>query len=385
MRLSGHVPDLPALEVLLTVARTGSLNSAARELGVSQQAVSSRIRAIEAQTGVPLVSRTPRGSSLTAEGVVVAEWAARLLDVAAELDAGISALRQDRHSRLRVSASLDGGRGAAARLPGGVPRRGGPAAGPAGRRDRADRRQQRRGAGPGQRRPGRSRVRRGAARAPLAAQQDRRARPAGAWSCRPPIRGPAAATVTAAELAATPLVSREEGSGTRDVLAAALARAPGAGRGPGPGRAVAVHHLGHPGRRAGRRGPGRAQPTCRSATTWPPGGWSRSGCTGLDLRRPLRVVWRGVGQPAGRGGTGPDRAHPDATSRGALGLRLAGTPALGLGYRLRSTMTGAWSLGPLPLRASRSTQASDTAPASAAFAYTRSMRMPMPLWNEPAR
>jgi len=106
MRLSGHVPDLPALEVLLTVARTGSLNSAGRELGVSQQAVSSRIRAIEAQTGVPLVSRTPRGSSLTDEGVVVAEWAARLLDVAAELDAGIAALRQDRHSRLRVSASL---------------------------------------------------------------------------------------------------------------------------------------------------------------------------------------------------------------------------------------------------------------------------------------
>ena len=37
---------------------------------------------------------------------MVAEWAARLLDVAAELDAGIAALRQDRHSRLRVSASL---------------------------------------------------------------------------------------------------------------------------------------------------------------------------------------------------------------------------------------------------------------------------------------
>src|SRR5262245_26731407 len=106
MRLSGHVPSLSALELLLTVARTGSLNSAARELGVSQQAASSRIRAIEAQTGVTLVCRSPRGSSLTADGIVIAEWGARLLEVAAQLDAGISALRQDRRGRLRISASL---------------------------------------------------------------------------------------------------------------------------------------------------------------------------------------------------------------------------------------------------------------------------------------
>jgi molybdate transport repressor ModE-like protein len=105
MELSSHVPDLAALEVLLSVARAGSLNSAARQIGVSQQAVSARIRAMEAQTGVALIRRTPRGSSLTAEGAVVAEWAARLLDVAAELDAGIAALRADRRSRLRVSSS----------------------------------------------------------------------------------------------------------------------------------------------------------------------------------------------------------------------------------------------------------------------------------------
>ena len=104
MALSQHVPDLAALEVLLAVAQTGSLNSAARQAGVSQQAVSARIAAMEAQTGVALVHRTPRGSSLTAEGTVIAEWAARLLDVAAGLDAGIAALRADRRSRLRVSA-----------------------------------------------------------------------------------------------------------------------------------------------------------------------------------------------------------------------------------------------------------------------------------------
>jgi molybdate transport repressor ModE-like protein len=106
MALSARVPDLAALEVLLSVARTGSLGRAAQEAGVSQQAVSARIRAMEAQTGVTLVQRTARGSSLTAEGAVIAQWAARVLDVASELDAEIAAQRQDRRSRLRLCASL---------------------------------------------------------------------------------------------------------------------------------------------------------------------------------------------------------------------------------------------------------------------------------------
>jgi DNA-binding transcriptional LysR family regulator len=106
MALSARVPDLAALEVLLSVARTGSLGRAAQETGVSQQAVSARIRAMEAQTGVTLVQRTARGSSLTTEGAVIAQWAARVLDVASELDAEIAAQRRDRRSRLRLCASL---------------------------------------------------------------------------------------------------------------------------------------------------------------------------------------------------------------------------------------------------------------------------------------
>jgi DNA-binding transcriptional LysR family regulator len=106
MSLSARVPDLPALEVLLAVAHAGSLNAASRQLGVTQQAVSARISSAEARAGVALVARTPRGSTLTPEGVVVAEWAARLLAVAQELDAGLAAFRQDHQIRLRVSASL---------------------------------------------------------------------------------------------------------------------------------------------------------------------------------------------------------------------------------------------------------------------------------------
>ena len=94
--LSPRMPELGALEVLLAVAHTGSLNAAAREVGVTQQAVSARISSIEAQTGVQLVMRTKHGSTLTAAGVVVAQWAAKLLEVASEVDTGLAALRHDR-------------------------------------------------------------------------------------------------------------------------------------------------------------------------------------------------------------------------------------------------------------------------------------------------
>ena len=104
--LSSHLPGLDALELLLIVARTGSLNTAAAEVGISQQAASARITSIEAQTGVVLLIRSARGSRLTQAGTVVAEWAARLVDVAAELDAGLASLRHDRVTKLRVSASL---------------------------------------------------------------------------------------------------------------------------------------------------------------------------------------------------------------------------------------------------------------------------------------
>lgn len=106
MALSPRMPDLDALEVLLAVSSTGGLGAAARELGLSQQAVSSRIASLEARTGIPLVLRSKRGSTLTSGGVLVAQWASRLLEVAAELDEGLAALRADRRSKLRVGASL---------------------------------------------------------------------------------------------------------------------------------------------------------------------------------------------------------------------------------------------------------------------------------------
>ncbi|WP_436521212.1 LysR family transcriptional regulator [Actinoplanes sp. HUAS TT8] len=106
MTLSQRMPDLAALEVLLAVARTGTLSAAGRESGLTQQAVSARLAALEARTGVRLATRTTRGTRLTREGVVVAQWADRLIRLAEEVDAGLATLRDDSRSRLRVSASL---------------------------------------------------------------------------------------------------------------------------------------------------------------------------------------------------------------------------------------------------------------------------------------
>jgi molybdate transport repressor ModE-like protein len=298
MGLSAHVPDLAALEVLLGVARAGSLNSAARQIGVSQQAVSARIRAMEAQTGVTLVRRTPRGSSLTTEGAVIAEWAARLLDVAAELDAGITAFRADRRSRLRVSSSstiaeqllpawLASFRAAAER-PGGL-------LGPApdvvltavntetviahvteGAADLGFIE------GPRQPRGLRSRV----------IGHDRLlvvAAPGHPWTRR---RG----GIGAAELAGTPLVSREGGSGTRDTLTTALAAALG------PGNAQAPAALSLSTTAAVRAAVlASAAPAVISelavADDLATGRLVEIAAPDLDLRRTLRVMWAGPKNP----------------------------------------------------------------------------------------
>ncbi|ROO89959.1 transcriptional regulator [Actinocorallia herbida] len=103
----GHrVPDLAALELLLAVARLGSLGRAAAELGISQPAASGRIRTMERLLGVPLVERSPRGSTLTRAGALVTDWARRIVEAAEAFDAGAQALRSHRDSRLTVAASM---------------------------------------------------------------------------------------------------------------------------------------------------------------------------------------------------------------------------------------------------------------------------------------
>ena len=106
MPLPPRVSDLTGYDLLLSVARLGSLGRAAAEHGISQPAASARIRHLEGQLGLALIDRSPRGSTLTPAGALVADWAQAVADAAAALDAGVTALRRERESKLRVAASM---------------------------------------------------------------------------------------------------------------------------------------------------------------------------------------------------------------------------------------------------------------------------------------
>ena len=100
------MPDLASLETLLAVVTHGSLNAAATELGITQQAASARMRALESTLGLSLLDRSPTGTVPTETGILVSEWADRLLTLAAEFDAGLAGLRGERRDQLRLAASL---------------------------------------------------------------------------------------------------------------------------------------------------------------------------------------------------------------------------------------------------------------------------------------
>ena len=106
MPLPSRVSDLTGFDLLLSVARTGSIGRAAGEHGVSQPAASARMRLLEGQLGLALIERSPRGSKLTPVGALVAGWAQAAVDAAESLDAGLTALRRERDSRLRIAASM---------------------------------------------------------------------------------------------------------------------------------------------------------------------------------------------------------------------------------------------------------------------------------------
>ena len=106
MPLSSRTPEVGALDVLLSVARTGSLGRAAAEQSLSQSAVGSRIKYLEGLLGLALIERSALGSRLTPDGAMVVEWAREVVAAASRLDEGVTALRTGHGSRVRIAASL---------------------------------------------------------------------------------------------------------------------------------------------------------------------------------------------------------------------------------------------------------------------------------------
>jgi DNA-binding transcriptional LysR family regulator len=97
--------ELRRLEYFVAVARHGSFTRAAEELWLTQSALSQQVRRLEAELGVALLRRTPRGAELTPAGE-------ELLPRAEAILAEVAAARADldRHAgvtrgRVRVAAT----------------------------------------------------------------------------------------------------------------------------------------------------------------------------------------------------------------------------------------------------------------------------------------
>src|SRR5215207_8893919 len=67
-KCDGTMFDWNDLRHFLAVARTGSMNAAARSLGVDSSTVQRRVAALEKAIGRTLVERRPDGYALTAQG-----------------------------------------------------------------------------------------------------------------------------------------------------------------------------------------------------------------------------------------------------------------------------------------------------------------------------
>jgi DNA-binding transcriptional LysR family regulator len=282
-------PDLESLRLLVLVRERGSVTAAAAELGISQPAASKRLTALERRLDLALVDRTRRGSALTPAGAAVCGWAARVLDELAALVEGAAGLRRDREATLSIAASLTV---AEHLLPGwiGRLRRSTPELRVALQVTNSARvcdlaRQEAVDLGfieSSGRVPGLRTVTVARDRLVLVVA------PEHAWAGRRPPVDPT-------ELAATPLVTREPGSGTRETADAALGAA---GWSPAPpllelGSSTAV-------RSAVVDGAGPALISeLAVAGDLADGRLVEVPTTGLALRRNLRAVWRSGTLPAG--------------------------------------------------------------------------------------
>src|SRR3954453_11839363 len=96
--------DQQQLVTFERIVRAGSFNRAARDLGVSQAAISRRVQALEAAIGGPLFDRCGRRVTLPEAGERFFPYARRALAVLAE---GVEAARgahTGRHGRVAVGA-----------------------------------------------------------------------------------------------------------------------------------------------------------------------------------------------------------------------------------------------------------------------------------------
>jgi DNA-binding transcriptional LysR family regulator len=98
------VLNVGRLRVLSEVARHGSFSAAADAMSYTQSAVSQQIAALEAETGVTLLERHPRGVRPTAAGKLLVEYTEGILAQLQAAEAELAAIAGLRGGQLRMAS-----------------------------------------------------------------------------------------------------------------------------------------------------------------------------------------------------------------------------------------------------------------------------------------
>lgn len=101
--IDGNLESLTGLAVFVRAAEAKSFVAAGRQLGMSASAVGKSTARLEERLGIRLFHRTTRSVTLTEEGVILYERAARILEDVAEAEAVIAGARALPRGRLKVS------------------------------------------------------------------------------------------------------------------------------------------------------------------------------------------------------------------------------------------------------------------------------------------
>ncbi|GAA1498676.1 LysR family transcriptional regulator [Paeniglutamicibacter kerguelensis] len=97
---------MSSLALLVGIADHGSLSAGARSVGMAQSNATRAVKTLERRLGFPLLSRATTGSKLTQEGTLVVEWAREALQSLNTLWTGAQALAAPADREFTFAASM---------------------------------------------------------------------------------------------------------------------------------------------------------------------------------------------------------------------------------------------------------------------------------------
>lgn len=103
--MNNRWPDLSVLELLVAVTESGGLGAGARAVGMAQPNASRAIANLEKELGVTLLTRSAKGAEITSAGAVLVDAARRLLEQARTFRAITESLSSDAAAHITIATS----------------------------------------------------------------------------------------------------------------------------------------------------------------------------------------------------------------------------------------------------------------------------------------